>query len=100
MGSNIKIRVHRLVAWEYCIGYDPENGVDVVNHIDYNRRNNHKNNLEWCTTSYNNSHTSNNENYHSSQRKFNVDDVKYICEFYQTFQEVQIWTLLQPRRKK
>lgn len=38
------VTVHRLVAWLYCNGY--EKGL-TVNHIDGNKLNNHKDNLEW-----------------------------------------------------
>lgn len=45
-----RIFVHRLVAEHFCIKQD---GHEAVNHIDGNRQNNHKDNLEWCTNSYN-----------------------------------------------
>ena len=45
--------VHRLVAEAFCP--KPE-GCDVVNHIDSNRVNNHKSNLEWTTASGNIQH--------------------------------------------
>lgn len=45
--------VHRLVAQEFCYNDDPINKI-CVNHIDENKLNNKCNNLEWCTTHYNN----------------------------------------------
>lgn len=45
-----RVFVHRLVAEHYCIKGD---GHTSVNHKDGNRQNNHKDNLEWCTNSYN-----------------------------------------------
>lgn len=46
-------KIHRLVA-EYFIE-NPDN-LQVVNHIDGNKQNNHISNLEWCTYSDNNYH--------------------------------------------
>lgn len=45
-------KIHRLVAEAYVKNNDPEKN-KVVNHIDENKSNNHKNNLEWCTPSTN-----------------------------------------------
>ena len=42
--------VHRLVAKAFCPGWNKE---FVVNHKDENPLNNHADNLEWCTQSYN-----------------------------------------------
>ena len=46
--------VHRLVAETFCDGYDANN--KEVNHIDGNKLNNHAENLEWVTPSYNTKH--------------------------------------------
>lgn len=45
--------VHQLVAKTFLPN---PNNLPVVNHIDGNKKNNHKDNLEWCTVEYNNYH--------------------------------------------
>jgi hypothetical protein len=46
-----KMLVHRLVAQAFC-----EGSGRVVNHKDGNKRNNHCQNLEWCSYAENNDH--------------------------------------------
>ena len=48
-----KFLVHRLVALTFIP--NPDN-LEAVNHIDENKLNNHVDNLEWCTLSYNNAY--------------------------------------------
>ena len=45
--------IHRIVAT--CFLEKPPD-LKEINHIDGNKRNNHVNNLEWCTRSHNNKH--------------------------------------------
>lgn len=47
--KHINVSVHRLVAWEFCEGFDP-NSTNVVDHIDGNKLNNNCTNLEWVTS--------------------------------------------------
>jgi len=52
-------KVHRLVAYFFC--NPPSNYTELdVNHIDGDKSNNTKENLEWCTCSYNNKHARDN----------------------------------------
>ena len=46
-------KIHRLVAKAFCEGFDEDR---EVNHIDGNKNNNSKTNLEWCTGSENINH--------------------------------------------
>lgn len=45
-------KVHRLVAYEFCENDNPEIKVQV-NHKNENKKDNHFENLEWCTLRYN-----------------------------------------------
>ncbi len=49
-GKATRKSIHRLVAEAYL---DRIEGLDVVNHKDEDKLNNHFSNLEWCTTQYN-----------------------------------------------
>lgn len=52
--GKVKIHgVHRLVAFAFI---ENPNNYPVINHKDENPLNNHVDNLEWCTYSYNNSY--------------------------------------------
>lgn len=50
-GKGSKQLVHRLVATAFCSGSG-----ECVNHIDGDKRNNHAENLEWCSYGHNNDH--------------------------------------------
>ena len=55
--KNIYISIHRLVAWNFCDGYDEKSGRICVNHIDSIRDHNYYKNLEWVTVQENNKHS-------------------------------------------
>ena len=65
-GNSKTMGIHIIVAQHFVP--NPENKKEV-NHIDFNRKNNYANNLEWCTHQENIQHSSNNGRY--KQRDFN-----------------------------
>ena len=64
------VLVHRLVAMAFI---DNPNDYPIVNHKDENPQNNHADNLEWCTYSYNTTYSM---NIHPERRKNNVDNIR------------------------
>lgn len=64
-GKTKFMAVHRLVAEAFISN---PNGYEEVNHIDKNTRNNHADNLEWCTRQYNNEYSHN-----KSVEQYSVD---------------------------
>ena len=53
-GKRKAFRAHRLIAYSFIL--NPDN-LPVVNHIDHDKMNNHVDNLEWVTYSYNSQHS-------------------------------------------
>lgn len=83
-----RIKVHKLVANAFL---DKVDGKDCVNHIDGNKWNNSKNNLEWCTRQENSKHASENGLLvygskqrigKAKQRRFTNEQVSAIKELY------------------
>ena len=68
-GKREHFKVHRLIARHYLL--NPEN-YPLVDHIDRNKFNNHKDNLRWCT------HTTNSQN--REMHKNNKLRIQYIHE--------------------
>lgn len=57
-GKSRSVRVNRLVAMAFVHNDDPDTKVEV-NHIDFNRKNNESDNLEWCSHADNIKHSFN-----------------------------------------
>ena len=51
--KNYHKRIHRLVAEHFL---EAKEGCNIVNHLDRNKKNNNKSNLEWTTVSGNTKH--------------------------------------------
>lgn len=69
-GKNKFALVHRLVAMAFV---DNPNNYPIVNHKDENPQNNHVDNLEWCTYSYNTSYSM---NIHPERKRINADNLE------------------------
>lgn len=73
-GKGTSHYVHRLVARAFLPNL---NNLPVVNHKDFDRANNHVDNLEWCTPEYNYAHAVNSDR-PNGKRKLTAEDVKVI----------------------
>lgn len=72
--KNKLLGVHRIVAQAFIP--NPEN-LPCVNHKDYDKANNHVDNLEWCSVEYNNQYSNNEERRpHSMYVRIGRDSVK------------------------
>lgn len=76
-GKTLRIFVHKLVALTYVDGYEKRL---VVNHIDGNKINNHKDNLEWTTASNNRKHAFANKLCKRPNSRLSDRKVHEICE--------------------
>lgn len=56
-GGRITIRMHRIIAWEFCAGYSKETNRIFVNHKNCIRSDNDYRNLEWVTIKENIDHS-------------------------------------------
>lgn len=82
-GKRKNFYVHRLVA-EYFV--QNPNDYKYVNHIDYNKENNHYSNLEWCTQKQNVRHSSHKMRHEKKTNKLTNTGIKYISKTkYNTF---------------
>ncbi len=62
-------RIHRLVAEAFVPNPD---SLPIVNHKDEDRKNNRADNLEWCTSQYNNSYGHARERWHDTVYRKNA----------------------------
>lgn len=69
--------IHRLVAKTFI---ENPNNYKIVNHIDESKQNNKVENLEWCTSKYNNNY---------GTRYFKNNRKKYICEALNLLKKVE-----------
>lgn len=88
--SSRTVGVHRLVALAYVHNSHPDTKIEV-NHIDFNRVNNHYSNLEWMTHAENIRYSVENGRY---KGKFGKDNPNYgntkLSEFYSKNPEIAI----------
>ena len=54
--KNKNFKIHRLVAWEFCKGYDENEGRIYPNHLDGIRDHNYYENIPWSTNKENSIH--------------------------------------------
>lgn len=80
-GKRTNVSVHRLVAWEFCPGYSEKN--NIVNHKNAFQFDNFYGNLEWCDISHNTKHAFNYGHYYDVRRKFDIGQVRHICELFE-----------------
>lgn len=80
-GKSHYISVSRAVAEVFVENPDPEN-FDLVNHLDNDKANNHKSNLEWTNHSHNRTHATHARGPESSRNnvKLSEEVVVEICE--------------------
>jgi len=92
-GTRKCFRVHRLVALTYIP--NPYNH-PCVNHMDYNKKNNNLNNLEWCTQMYNSQSINTSKNFGYIQlTKSNTYQTRYssnaktYCKTFKTKKDAE-----------
>ena len=73
--NSVTVYQHRLVAMAYC---EKEQNQNYVNHIDFNTKNNHCSNLEWCTAKENMNHSIK----HGRMNTITDNDFKKIIKDY------------------
>lgn len=83
----IHIIIHKAVAYTFL---DNPNNLPEVNHKDGDKGNNRVDNLEWCTSHYNQQHKYDTRlidkdlisGEHNHSAKLKIKDIEYIREFY------------------
>ena len=79
--SGQKHYIHRIVAYKFLFNDNPKIKKEV-NHIDFNKSNNHKDNLEWCSRTFNVRHANNTGR--GAIKKLSFNDAQVIRELYQS----------------
>lgn len=78
--NKISYPIHRIIAETFI--YNPDN-LPQVNHIDENKLNNDKSNLEWCTHSYN-------IRYSLSKKVYKYNNKGKLIKIYDSISDVTI----------
>ena len=85
--EKIYIGVHKLVAWEFCSGYDESTGRIIPNHLNSDPSDNYFTNLEWVTYSENalyafteNGHKQAIRGEDSNFAKYSEKQIRHVCE--------------------
>lgn len=88
-GKQQKESIHRLVAIKYIKN---PNGYNVVNHKDGNKLNNHKDNLEWTTTSKNTKHAYQNNLINTTKTK--------VVQYTRNMEKIKVWNSIKEASKE
>ena len=105
-GGAKQVRLHRVVAWEFCEGADLNLTVD---HLDFNKDNNNYRNLEWVTAEENTARSGrsgNNDKHYDygaqADNKFGMNPDKefviHVCELLQAgLTKFEIYKMIVPK---
>lgn len=79
--NKVSFRVHRLVAQAFIPNYENK---PYINHIDFNKSNNHISNLEWVTPKENSQHSIRfNKQKYTIHNYFSHENIKNIIDYYE-----------------
>lgn len=97
-------KVHRLVAKQLVENSNPDE-FDTVDHIDWNKLNNHPSNLQWMTSSANSAKGGNPETMYYVAKQY---EVTYVDETKEVFVNLNkfckergsLWSMIQGKQHK